>query len=320
MTRRLPAVGADEAPVDHRAWRALGTNVHLLVHGGDADGARDALEMFLAEFDVACSRFRSDSELVGVNAAGGRQVRVSPLLARAVATALDAARRTGGVVDPTVGRAMRVIGYEDDFSLVAAGAARPNPVLRLAPVPGWQAVSVDVRSRALRVPPGVELDLGSTGKALAADLGAEAALAFAPEGGVLVSLGGDMVVAGRPPDGGWRVLVSEDSETPADSGGEVVAIEHGALATSSTTVRRWRTSEGAEMHHIVDPRTGLPAAGPWRTVSVAAETCVDANAAATATIVLGEGGLDWLAATGLAARLVGVDGSIERLGGWPSPS
>ena len=90
----------------------------------------------------------------------------------------------------------------------------------------------------------------------------------------------------------------------------------GGLATSGTTVRRWRAG-AVELHHIVDPRTGRPAVTPWRTVTVAARTCVDANVASTAAIVLGEEALGWLEARSVAARLVGGSGEVVRLGAWP---
>jgi thiamine biosynthesis lipoprotein len=300
-------------------WRAIGTGVRLVVKDGDLAAARAALERVLADVDLAYSRFRADSELVALNAARGSQVRVSPLLARAIAGSLQAARTTGGAVDPTIGRALRITGYNDDWERIA-GTARPLE-LRLAPVPGWSTIAFDAAARTIRVPTDVELDLGSTGKGLASDLGATAALAAAGSGaGVLVSLGGDVAVAGVPPEGGWRILMAEDSNTDAETDGEVVAIERGGLATSSTTVRRWKSSEGVTAHHIVDPRTGLPAETPWRTATVVAETCEAANAASTACIVLGAAAPDWLAAAGLPARLVAQDGSIVRLGGWPEPA
>ncbi len=302
--------------VEHAAWRALGTSVHLLTDGLDLASARGAVERVLDEVDATYSRFRPDSELQLAQATGDREVRISPLLASAIGTALRVARSTGGAVDPTVGRAIRAIGYDDDFARVATRA----PVLHVVlwPVRGWQTVDLDERARTLRLPAGVELDLGSTGKALAADLAASAAFAGRTVGGVLVSLGGDIATAGRPPAGGWRVLMSEDSETPPDADGEVVAMDGGAMATSSTTVRRWHAADGAVLHHLIDPATGAPVQGPWRTVSVVADRCVDANAAATATIVRGEAGRDWLEATGLPARLVSTDGEIVRIGRWPS--
>jgi thiamine biosynthesis lipoprotein len=131
-----------------------------------------------------------------------------------------------------------------------------------------------------------------------------------------VSLGGDIAVRGRSPAGGWRILLSEDSDTPPDGAGDVVAIERGGLATSSTTVRRWRRGERT-LHHVIDPRTGLPVKSPWRTASVAAATCADANTAATAAIVMGETAIAWLEAARLPARLIATDGAVVRVGGWP---
>jgi ApbE family len=72
------------------------------------------------------------------------------------------------------------------------------------------------------------------------------------------------------------------------------------------------------MHHIVDPRTSRPTGGPWRTVSVAAESALEANVCSTAAIVLGDRAPSWLASQGVAARLVDLDGRVTTLGGWPS--
>ncbi len=304
-------------------WRALGTGVRLVVVDGDLDAARSAVEDILAAVDLAYSRFRDDSEIVGLNARAGAVVALSPLLGRAIDAALRAAAATGGAVDPTVGRAMRAIGYDADFDRIRNPA---GPIeLRLEPIPGWQSVRLSANRSEVQVRRGVELDLGSVGKGLASDLSAAAALvamqdvATAPDRcGVLVSLGGDIACAGSAPDGGWRILISEDSDTPADAPGEVVAIQTGALATSSTTVRRWRRGD-ADLHHLIDPRTGGSVDSPWRTASVAAASCVDANTAATASIVLGDAAVAWLGTAGLPARLVARDGSVTRVGGWPEP-
>ena len=298
-------------------WRALGTNAHLLVLDGDLARARSAVERLLDDVDRTYSRFRSDSELMRLQSTPGRSGRVSPLLWRALTTAIAIAHDTDGAVDPTIGRAVRVVGYDDDFGHLAGREAAIN--IELGPVPGWQVIGLDVRTRTIRIPAGVELDLGSSGKALASDLAAAAARQAASDGGVLVSLGGDIATSGRAPDGGWRILASEDSETPADAPGEVVAIESGGLATSSTTVRRWRAGDGTDRHHLIDPKTGAPVEGPWRTATVVADTCVAANAAATEAIVLGMRGAARLAARGLAARLVDADGIVTRVGGWPEP-
>jgi FAD:protein FMN transferase len=311
---------------DRASWRALGTGVELLVEHGDLGRARVAVEAILERVDRTYSRFRPDSELIALNSAAGRPVRITPLLAEAIQAALVAAAQTGGLVDPTIGRAIRLAGYDTDFTALGhpgrvtpTGAPPPAPVFER--VSGWRVVDLDERSGIVRIPSGVELDLGSTGKAFAADLAARTAAAAgadSPKGGVLVSLGGDIALAGRAPDGGWPILAAEDSSLPADGPGQVIALHDGAIATSSTTVRRW-VLDGRAMHHLIDPRTGEPARGPWRTVSVIAATCLEANTAATGAIVMGAAAPAWLEGMGLAARLVRTDGRIALVGTWPVP-
>jgi thiamine biosynthesis lipoprotein len=298
---------------------ALGTSMHVVVTDrGTLDAAIYAVQAAVGAIDLACSRFRKDSELSRLQAGDGRREGVvSPLLAQALATALRAAELSGGAVDPTVGEAVRTAGYSLDFDSVPADA---GPItLALAPVPGWQRIRFFPASRRLEIDAGVEVDLGATAKALAADLAVSAALEAAQGGGVLVSLGGDVSVAGSPPDDGWHIQIAENSRSEIRPDGETIAIRAGGVATSSTTVRRWRRG-GVELHHIIDPATGLPAAGPWRTVSVVAGNCVDANIAATAAIVRGDAAIEWLERAGLPARLVDRAGRIARVGGWPDPA
>jgi thiamine biosynthesis lipoprotein len=291
---------------------ALGCSLRLVVAEPERlDTAWTAVHRVLRDVDRACSRFRPDAELARLNSSPETAVRVSPLLARALDVALEAARLTGGAVDPTVGTAVRLSGYDRDFAVLPADGAPLHLVARR--VPGWRSVEFDRGRRLVRLPRGVEIDLGATAKALAADLAADAAGSPA-----LVSLGGDVAVRGAPPEG-WRVQVGEDSGAPIADGEEVIAIQAGGLATSSTTVRRWRRG-GVELHHIIDPRTGLPAEAPWRTVSVAARTCVDANTASTSAIVLGDGAVAWLEAARLPARLVDRAGYVRRVAGWPEPA
>lgn len=280
----------------------------------DAAALPRALELARSEveaLDAACSRFRDDSELARLNAADGRAVTVSPLLFDALIVALQAAADTDGLVDPTVGAAMRSIGYDRDFDVVVA--AGPRPMFSLVPATGWRSVQIDAERSQVRLRPGTELDLGATAKAFAADRIA-AAVAAATDGPALVGLGGDIAVSGAPP-GGWAVRISDDHRRPGPDG-QTVAISEGGLATSSTTVRRWR-SGNVDVHHIVDPATGAPAVERWRTITVAAASCYAANTAATAAIVLGESAVPWLAERGLAARLVRPGGAVERVGGWP---
>lgn len=296
-------------------FRALGTTALVAVaRPGDLDRAEEVLRRELEAVDAACSRFREDSELSLLNASPDEVVQVGELLAEALAVALGAAAMTGGDVDPTVGRAMSDLGYDRDFRLVERRG--PSWLVRVEPAPGWRCVLFDRRTRRVRVPRGVSLDLGATAKALAADRAA-AAVSAATGGGCLVSLGGDVAVAGPAPADGWPVRVVEDHRRPEEPG-DTVVIHTGGLATSGTTARRWRAG-GEARHHIVDPRRGGPASEVWRTASVAAPTCVRANVASTAAIVRGRDAAAQLERVGLPARLVGAGGDVLRLGGWPEP-
>jgi FAD:protein FMN transferase len=303
------------AVCDSAAWQALGTRASVLVtRAGTLEHAQSIVAQELAEIDVACSRFRPDSELSRVNRAAGEWTAVGPLFLESLHAALRAAHLTGGDVDPTVGRLLRLAGYDRDFAEVREA---PPPRIRVTATPGWRSIDVDADGSRVRVPRGVELDFGATAKALAADRAATRVAASLP-GGVLVNLGGDIAVAGEPPPAGWEVLVTDDHSASPDAPGERVLISSGGLATSSTTTRSWK-SRGGELHHIFDPGTGRPADVVWRTASVAAATCVDANTASTAAIVRGSSAPSWLASAGLPARLVRGGGSVLRVAGWPEP-
>ena len=280
----------------------------------------------LAAVDQACSRFRADSEISRVLARPGIPVALSPLLNCAIGHALRVARATDHLVDPTVAAAVVALGYDRDIAEVVAdvvattgsGVFVPTTGADVdsVPAPGAWRVRHDPARRLLTVPAGVGLDLGATAKPLAADLAARR-IARALDCGALVGIGGDLSVAGEPPDEGWQVDVGDDHRAGAPAW-QTVSLRSGGLATSSTTVRRWRTASGGWRHHIVDPRTGDNPAPVWRTAAVAAGSSVDANAAATAAIILGARARRWLAAAGLPALLIGEDGRQVRVGGWPA--
>jgi thiamine biosynthesis lipoprotein len=266
-------------------WQALGTTalVRVTSHRHLKVAAR-LLREELVRIDQTASSFRPDSELSLLLKMRGRDVLVSDDLAQAVRVALTAASITDGLVDPTLGAS-----------------------------PGWR--DVEATGWTVRVPRGAPFDLGATGKALAADRAAAAIGSEIDGDGVMVSLGGDIATAGQPPAGGWLIYVTDDHRSTSAAPGQMVTIGAGALATSGTTVRRDDTG-----HHIIDPRTRSPAVTPWRTVSVTAATCVDANTASTAAVVLGTAAPHWLAEQGLAARLVDNEGFVTTVGGWPSHS
>ena len=299
-------------PLASCSFRALGTTASIV--STDPETLPDAILAVRDQvdaIDLACSRFRPDSELMRLNDHAGEWVEVAPLLLDAIEVALRAAALTDGDVDPTVGRALLLVGYDRDFATLDPDGP-PLGALRAAP--GWRTIELDRDGGRARIPRGVRLDLGATAKAFAADRAAMAA-AEATGAGVLVSLGGDIAVAGAAPGDGWHIGVA-DSHAGAAEPGHTIRIDTGGVATSSTTVRRW-VRGGRQLHHVVDPSTGRPATEVWRTVSVAAASCVDANVAATAAIVRGGSAALWLQRLGMPARLVRTDGTIVRTGGWP---
>src|SRR4051794_35761358 len=188
-------------------WRALGTTAGVVATDPDrlAEG-RAAVEAELEAIDIACSRFRDDSELTRLNGRAGRKMQVSPLLADAIAVALRGAQLTDGLVDPTIGNALVLAGYDRDFGL---GLMEPIGTVVAERVAGWRAIEFDEPRRRVGVPRGVQLDLGATAKALAADRAARAAHAAAGCG-ELVNLGGDIALAGPAPPEGWLVRVTDD--------------------------------------------------------------------------------------------------------------
>lgn len=341
----MPVQSQSGTPVSS-SWEALGTSAVLLVTDPSALArARAIVERELAEIDRACSRFRPDSDLQRVNAGAGRFVPVSRLLIEAVQVALRAAELTDGDVDPTVGNALALAGYDRDWALLSKPIDEPDrlsragesnragaesfsgaesfpdtfqpPTIRALVTPGWQAIEIDSERAAIRVPMGVRLDLGATAKAWVADRAA-GAVHEATGAGNLVSLGGDIATAGAAPEDGWRIYVTDDHRSASGGSGQTISIRSGAIATSSTAVRRW-SHEGQTRHHIIDPTTGTPVAQTWRTASVAAQTCLDANIASTAALVRAASAPAWLEQLGLPARLVSNDGAVHRVHGWPEP-
>ncbi len=307
-------IGSADAGVAVAERSALGTTARVVVWPPQALApALGAVDRELAALDHQASRFRDDSEVSWIHRSAKESFLVSDGLAEAMTVALAAARWTEGLVDPTVGEALVSLGYDRDFAAVEPDAAASGGISR--PAPGWSSVRLD--GRLLHRPPGVLLDLGATAKGLGSDRAAAAAfLAIGSAGGILVSLGGDIAIAGMCPQGGWPVAVAEDPDSPDETPTQTVRLAYGAMATSAVGTRRWRRG-GRELHHIVDPRTGAPSTGPWRTVTVGAPNCATANAASTAVVVGGADAEKWLRRTGLPARLVRRDGSVQLIGSWP---
>ena len=266
------------------AFRAMGCDV-ALPYGVPVGLVRALFE----ERDARFSRFRPSSELSRVNALPLGLTLVSGEFASMLSLSLDAARATDGLVTPAVGGAILAAGYDRDFVLLPrdVGAAVP------AAVPSWQSISL--QGGGLLRTETVQLDLNGVVKGKTVDDALELA------GSGWVSAGGDVaaldpVVVGLP-------------------GGGTVALHGGGLATSSVAKRRWLAA-GVPQNHLIDPRTGRPTDGPWRDVSVAASSCLIADVAAKAALLLGAAGPAWLDERRLAGRFVAHDGAVTLNETW----
>jgi FAD:protein FMN transferase len=304
-------------------WPAIGTTAQVVVTDPtDLAAAQHIVVDELAQLDLACSRFRSDSEVARLATRGTAWTAVSVVLAEVLACALEVARVTDGDVDPTMGTDLSRLGYDRDFgemkkaSLVGSDDTVLPLTYRLVYRTTWRDVEFDHARRRVRVPAGLVLDLGAIAKAWCADRCA-ARIHRELGVGVLVSLGGDIATAGTGPDGGWLVRVQDLPDANTGPNALVVLSDGCAVATSSTITRTWQRGT-SRLHHILDPATRRPAEPIWRTVTAVASSCVDANAATTAAVVRGRAAQPWLASRGVAARLVDQDGCVHTVGGWPS--
>ena len=251
-------------------FRAMGTEVGLLAPAGTDPGAFHRAivdtERTFAREELRFSRFRADSELTRVNTSAGRWTHVSPGFAALTRFALEAAWRSGGRFDPTVLPALVAAGYHSGFDEVLAGARdRLRP-----PAPCARFAEIELENGHVRIPRGAGLDFGGVAKGWTADLAAERA-AEAGLPWAIVNAGGDLRIAGEPPVQGYEIGV----EDPDDRSSEAVRLRlaTGALASSSTSVRSW----GPGLHHLIDPRTGAPAATGVVQATVWAETCAEAE-------------------------------------------
>jgi thiamine biosynthesis lipoprotein len=292
-------------------FRAMGTTISLLLPEHRANVGTEAVRSLFAQWEQTLSRFRPESELSQLNAHAGSPMAVNPLLYDVVETALQAARATDGLFDPTLLRQLVVAGYDRSFETLSHRLPRALTV----PGPGgaWREIQMDAASGQVTLPPGSGLDLGGIAKGMAVDAALER-LQDLDIAAALVNAGGDLAVYGSPAEGSdWPIAV------PTRHGTYTVALRHGAVATSGIGRRRWR--QGPEQrHHLLDPRTGQPAHGLW-SVSVGAQRCVQAEVAAKVACILGpEAGARFLTDNGLSGLLVRQDGICETASGWPVPA
>lgn len=294
--------------VTQRHWHAMGTNCHVLIHSHhvapdvNRPDPLSAVVALVADMEARWSRFLPTSELSRINERSGQQVTVSDLTVFAVRRALAARECTGGRFDPTILPSLRTAGYDRDFAQMSARSGARAAVEDTPKMAGAEVV-VDVDAGTVRVERGAAIDLGGIAKGLAADMAATAVIGSDGVRGSCVNLGGDLRGHGEPPTAaGWGIAI--DDPTDAGTTLATVAFAAGGAATSSTRRRRWR-SGSHEVHHIIDPHTGVSADDGIWSVTVLATSAERAEVLATAAIVGGpEDGRRLLSDAGVPALLV----------------
>ena len=304
------------------AFQAMNTDFLVDgVSGDDAAAVREQVRLAESTF----SRFASDSEIGGINRNAGEWVVVSPLTYELLADAEAAFRVTEGLFNPFMGHILQEIGYDRSFELLKqdaspSGAAgwKGNPAVKMKQAVQYQAdgtlpLEMDPRRQAVRLHSGFSLDMGGFAKGWTAQRAADGLMAKGVRHG-LIDAGGDVVLWGREPKQGvWGIGVADPKGTGEDIA-DLWVEGLTAMATSSVVKRSWRDPNNGVVHHIIDPRTGVPAMSDLLQVTVLARDLAVAEQYAKCLIVLGSAsGFPWIADRRSDIAYIGVqqDGQIR---------
>ncbi len=290
--------------MEQLAFRAMGSHMLAILDrdGPDAAARLAAVPVWFEAWEQALSRFRPDSELSRLNRAAGQTQPVSPVFGAVLRAALRAARRTGGLITPTLLTALEAAGYDRSFDDLPAGD-RPARAPAPADPQAWRGIVYAPRPRVVHVPPAVRLDFGGIAKGWAAN---QAAARLAAAGPALVDAGGDIAVSGPRRDRqAWPIGVADPRAPNQDL--LMLAIRRGGVATSGRDYRRWQQG-GLWRHHILDPRTAQPALTDVISATVVGPTAEAAEVAAKAALILGSReGLAWIEVRPELAALLVLD-------------
>jgi thiamine biosynthesis lipoprotein len=297
---RIPVGLADET------FRALGSAVRIVITAPEAPVLLRRARAELREFEACASRFLPSSELCALNADRRAEVPASPMLRDAVRSALWAAQRSDGLVDPCLLDALEAAGYGDSFTPAGALAPAGGPARPAQPDPAarWRQVRVDDDRGTIERPRGLRLDLGGSGKGHAADrlarLLRRAARAWVVDAGGDIRVGGVQEVAVAHPLDGEPITR--------------LRIADGAVATSSIVRRAWRTADGHTAHHLLDPATGAPVQTGLLAVTALAPTALEAETLSKTALLSGPAGARRVLARRGGIAIHAGGGGVELIG------
>ena len=287
---------------------AMGCQMLALIESTEAEATELLTQVptWFEEWEQSLSRFRDDSELIALNRAEGKPMRVSETLWQVLESAMRAAVDSNGIVTPTLLDAILAAGYDCDFASLEPSVARTNINLPLTRN-SWLDIELDENNRTVRMPHEMHLDFGGVAKGWAADHAAQRLNQIAP---ALVDAGGDLALSTAKRNGdAWPIAVADPFKPETDLA--LLIVHQGGVATSGRDYRRWERN-GKWQHHIIDPRTRAPAETNVLSATVIAPTAERAEVAAKVALILGSGaGLEWIdARNDLAALLVLENGHV----------
>jgi thiamine biosynthesis lipoprotein len=290
-------------------FQAMGTTISLLLTESQSEKGSQIVRELFSEWEQTLSRFLPESELSQLNQQAEKPIAVSTLLYDVLATALTAAQATEGVYDPALLDQLVRLGYDRTFDDLQA--SRFDPIIPGEPGGRWRGIKVDPIRRCVTLPHGIKLDFGGIAKGMAVDAALER-LRQNEVSQALVNAGGDLAVLGLPSaEEHWQVAV------PGQKQFWTIPLHHGAIATSGIAHRHWWQGNTLR-HHILDPRTGLPAQSDLWSVTVVTDRCEQAEVAAKVVFILGSrSGADFLRRHRIAGLLVHEDGTWETVEPWP---
>ncbi len=271
------------------------------------------LPTWFEEWEQQLSRFRPDSELTQLNAHAGQPMLVSETLGAVLEIALSAAVISEGLVVPTILERLEAAGYRHSFEKMSASVQGGTSTI--LPVPDWRLIAYDPTGRVITLRAGMGLDFGGVAKGWAAD---KVARHFGGCGSVLIDVGGDIAVSGCRGDGSpWPIAVANPLSDASDSTLALLMLTGGGVATSGRDYRHWQQN-GRPMHHLIDPRTGLPAVTDVMSATVVAPSAVEAEVAAKVLLLRGSHeGLAWIETQPtLAALVVCAEGDVLISARW----
>jgi thiamine biosynthesis lipoprotein len=266
-------------------FRAMNTSVMLAAEGDGAILGMYATKLFIDDCEQRFSRFLPASEVTELNRYAGNWLQVSDELMELLQLSMEYHKSTKGIFDPSILSDLKQAGYDRSMDEIRAQGVHDLPeVSNRLSRPPFDEISFDIDNRRVRLPRGLEIDLGGIAKGWIVEKAAQLLHKYVEACGV--SAGGDILFIGRPQDGmDWDVSL-EDPRTPTELLTQL-HVPAGAIATSSIMKRTWSQGEKVR-HHLIDPRTGEPAKTDWLSVTVISPSVIEADVFAKAILITGE--------------------------------